>query len=174
MHPRFPIECTCSHRAERFQLAFARRALDLVPRAEDTAYEADARGLLVRAETEPALERPVRVLREIFGDELRVGPPTVRYHHDGETLEEPHMGVRVLCAPAHFRVVVADLEARNAKVLDAEVNEQFGVIRATAPLAALIGYPRRLAELTAERARYTMWLSHYAPVAEPPPGGDAA
>ena len=173
MHPEYPIECTCSHRRERFQLAFARNAIELLPQREDASYVSSPQGLVVLAETEAALERPVRILRETYGDEVCIGEPKVRYRQ-GATLEEPYMGVRVLCAPRHFRAVRMDLEARGAEILDAEETDQFGIVRATAPLAVLLGYSCRLAELTAGRAQHTMWLSHYAPVTSRPPGGDAA
>lgn len=173
MHPEFPLECTCSHRRERFQLAFARRALEFLPQADDTSFQPGSRGLIVLAETETALERPIGIIREVFGDQVNIGPPTVRYRR-GATLEEPHMGVRVLCAPEHFAAVKADLERRLAVIVDSEVNRQFGVVRATAPLAELLGYPRRLSELTGGRGQHMMWFSHYAPVQDEPPGGNAA
>lgn len=84
------------------------------------------------------------------------------------------MGVRVLCAPEHLPAVRRELEARGATVAEAEVTALFGIVRATGALAALLGFPRRLSELTGGRARHTMWLSHYAPVEDEPPGGSAA
>jgi translation elongation factor EF-G len=76
------------------------------------------------------------------------------------------MGVRVLCATEHFEKVKAGLEQRGALITDAELTRQFGVVRGTAPLAALLGFPRELDEITAARAQHIMWLSHYAPVRE--------
>ncbi len=173
MRPEFPIECRCSHRHERFQLAFARKAIEVLPRDEETAFEPSAKGLTLLAETEMALERPLRVLREVYGDEIRIEPPAIRYHH-GAKLEEPHMGLRVLCSPQHFEVVRRDLRLRKASIMDAEVNLRFGIVRASAPLAALFGFPDRLAQITLGHGKLVMWLSHYAPVEEPPPGGSAA
>lgn len=173
MRPELPIECTCSHRHERFQLAFARKAIEFLPRDEEIAFEPSAKGLTLLAGTEMALERPLRRLREVYGDEIRIDPPAVRYHQ-GPQLEEPHMGLRVLCAPEHFDAVRRDLDARGASVMDAEVNRRFGIVRASAPLAGLFGFPDRLAQITSGHGQVVMWLSHYAPVEEPPPGGNAA
>lgn len=173
VRPELPIECRCSHRHERFQLAFARKAMEFLPHDEEIAFEPTARGLTVLAGTEMALERPLRRLREVYGDEVRIEPPAVRYHQ-GPRLEEPHMGLRVLCAPEHFNTVRRDLDARRASVMDAEVNRRFGIVRASAPLAALFGFPDRLAHITSGHGQLVMWLSHYAPLEEPPPGGDAA
>lgn len=173
MHPEFPIECRCSHRGERFQLAFARKAMQMLPEREETAFEPTADGLTLLAETEMALERPISILREVFGEELRIEPLAVRYKR-GERVQEPHMGVRLLCAPNQFDALKLDLQNRGASILDAEVSRQFGILRASAPMTALVGYPARVAKLTLGRGQLVMWLSHYAPVKDPPSGGDAA
>lgn len=173
MHPEFPIERVCSHRHEPFQLTFAREAIQLLPHSEDAEFEAHRQGLVLRAETESALERPIEILQQHYGDQLHIGSLTVRLHR-GVTVEEPHMGVRVLCASNHFEAVKADLERRGAAIVEAVLTAQYGIVHATAPLAALLGFPRRVATLTDGRAREVMWLSHYAPVEPPPPGNDAA
>jgi hypothetical protein len=175
MHPEFPLERTCSDRNRVFQLRFAREALLLLPDREDGGAEATHEGLVLRGETESALEKSVALLQDHYGDRMRVSAPTVRFHRAIE-LEEPHMGVRILCAPRYFHALEADLAARGAKILDAEVTPQFGALRATAPLTRLLGYPGVVAELSSGSAREVMWLSHYAPVerisgehSQPPP-----
>lgn len=173
MHREFAIECKCSHRGERFQLAFARAAMEIVPKDETTAFEPSGHGLTLLAETELSLERPLARLRAVYGDELHVESPHVRYKK-GERLEEPYMGLRVLCGPQHFDGIRRDLMMRNAKVLDSELNGRFGVIRAEAPLASLVGYPARIDTLTHGRGQLAMWLSHFAPVEPDPPNGNAA
>jgi translation elongation factor EF-G len=128
---------------------------------------------VLRAETEIALERPLEWLREVYGEQLAIGALSIRYHQ-GTVLEEPYMSVRVRCARKDFDIVRSDLLARGATLLDEEVGHAAGVIRVTAPLAKLLGYPRHLAGLTAGSAREVMWLSHYAPCASPPSGDNAA
>lgn len=172
MHPVYPVQRICRHEYEPFQLTFARHALQVLPQGGESAFEATHKGLVLRGETEASLERAVEVLKDHYGNHIRVGPAEVRYRQ-GLGLEEPHMGVRVLCPPVHFRMVEADLVARGGTILDAELASRFGVVRATAPLANLLGYVSALSELTAGTAREVMWLSHYAPV-RPPPGGEAA
>jgi predicted membrane GTPase involved in stress response len=173
MHRDFAIECKCSHRRERFQLAFARAALEIVPKGEATAYEPSGSGLKLLADTELSLERPLARLREVYGDELKIAPPLVRYKQ-GRQLEEPYMGLRVLCGPQHFDILRADLLERDAKILDSEINPRFGVLRAEAPLAKLVGYPAQFERITQGRGQLAMWLSHFAPVRPEPPGGNAA
>jgi len=174
MNPQFPIECMCAHRQGRFQLTFARNVAAALPHFEDSSYDVRGRALMVLAETEDALERPVRAIRETYGNQVRIGPPTVRYRQ-GETLQEPHMSVRVRCALDRFRIVQDDLAERGAVISEAATDPASGVIRATAPLTALLGYSRQLADITAAQADVSMRLSHYAPVPDlPPPGGHAA
>lgn|SRR5690606_5386101 len=172
MHSRFPIQCECSYRRERFNLAFARKAMEVLRPGKELLIEPSPRGLTLLAETEMALERPIEVLRDVYGSDVRVGPPTVRYHH-GAQVEEPYMGLRIRCAPQHFEALRRDLARRGAKLMDTEINRLYGVIRATAPLATLVGYPAHVKKATAGTAQLVMWLSHYEPINEPP-GGDAA
>lgn len=145
----------------------------MLAQEEDIDVEASHRGLVLRGETESAFEGPVEILREYFGDQIRVGNPTVRYHN-GTCFEEPHMGLRVRCLPEYVESVLADLESRRASIIDRGVTPAYGVIRATAPLANLLGYSRSLTEFTAASAHLAIWLSHYAPVEVPPPDGEAA
>jgi hypothetical protein len=145
--------------------------MELMPRSEETAFEPSREGLLILAETELALEKPIARLREAYGDELKIDPPAVRYQ-DGDPVLEPHMGLRLLCNTRHFEAVRRDLLLRGATIEDSEVTKHFAVVRASAPLALLIGYPKHLKEMTDARTKLAMWLSHYAPVG--PTGGDAA
>lgn len=169
----YPVERRCTHRSERFQLAFARKAVELLPQDDSTAFEPGPGGLLIAAESEIALERPLRRLKEAYGDMVRIGPPTVRYRH-GDRVEQPFMGLRVLCSPEHYESVREDLRLRRAAIMDAEVTSRFGIVRACAPLATLLGYPDSLARITGGRGQLVMWLSHYEELDDPPPAGAAA
>jgi hypothetical protein len=155
----------------RSQFAFAREASEALPVRADLAYEAASQGLMLYAETESALDRPTAVLQEIYREEIHISPAAIRYRQ-GQKREEPHMGVRVLCVARHFEEIRTDLLARHAHLVDIELRPPIGVIRATAPLAALLGYSKWLAQLTRESAREVMWFSHYAACeAEMPDGG---
>lgn len=173
MYSRFPIQCECSYSRDRFNLAFARKAMEVLRPGKELVLEPSARGLKLLAETEIALERPIAVLKDVYGDEVRVGPPTVRYH-EGTQVEEPYMALRIRCQPEHFERLKGDLTRRGAALTDAERNHICGVLRASAPLAALVGYPAHVRTSTEGTAQLVMWLSHYAPVTDSPPGGDAA
>ena len=84
------------------------------------------------------------------------------------------MGLRVRYATQHLDRVKADLAMRSASIASSEVDGRVAVLNARAPLAVLIGYGAALAKLTDGSAKHVLWLSHYAPVDERPPGGDAA
>ena len=174
MLQEYAIERTCSHRAEKFQLAFARVAMQMLRPQEDLAFEATRSGLTIRAETELALERPLATLQYVYADALCVGPPVIRYRRGGAVTEEPHIGLRVLCLPTQFDAVRRDLLMREASILDKERNQAFAVLRATASLARLLGYPARVRDLASQNVQLVMWLSHYEKVESPPPDGTAA
>jgi hypothetical protein len=159
-HPEYPLERVCIHRYEPFQLTFARHAQQLLAEVEEIEAEASHRGLVLRGETEAALEQPVQLPRDYFGSQISVGEPMVRYHH-GLSVEEPHMRLRVRCLAKHFDAVRADLESRDALIVRSHRTSTLGVLLATAPLARLLGYSRSLAQLTAGTAQGVLCLSHY-------------
>lgn len=170
---QYPISCVCSHRVARLQRKFSHQALKFFPQQPERAIAVGPRGLVISAETEAALCDVIDILKGVYGDDLLVGDFTIQYRR-GAVVEEPHMGVRVLCPAAQFEAVRDDLIGRAARLYDAEVSPPIGVLRATVALARLLGYSRHLAELTGGRAREVVWLSHYAPVEPLPPDGCAA
>lgn len=172
-HPEYPLERTCKHQYEPFQLAFAERAAELLAARDDLELECTRRGLTIRGETEEAIDEAIAVLARAYGAALGVSPPTIRYHK-GEMLEEPWMGLRVRCRTEHLERVKADLAIRSAPIESSEIDSRAAVLHVRAPLAVLIGYGAALAKLTAGSGKHVSWLSHYAPVDEHPPGGDAA
>jgi hypothetical protein len=157
----FPVERRCTHRYEPFQLRFARHALGRLPSREDVMFLANHGGLVLRGKTEAALERPIRVLKAYYGDQVDVGQLTLRLLH-GATTEEPYMGLGILCPREHLEVIKSDLRERDAVIFDEDVTPQFGVIRATAPLAKVLGYAQTVSEL-GTGASAVIWLSHYGP-----------
>ena len=172
-HPEFPLERLCSHKHEAFQLTFARNAQQHFLMREDVEVVASHYGLMIRGETEDAIDAATIVLRDLYGPSLRIGAPMVRYH-DGTTFEQPWMGLSVRCAPEHYVDVKADLIARDASIVSSAVETAQCLIQARAPLAELLGYREDLDNLTAGSAKHSMWLSHDAPVESPPPDGQAA
>lgn len=167
MDVRYTIERICAHRSERFQLVFALRAIELLPLGLDYALAASQEGLIVRGETESSLDRPVELLKAIYGQQLRVDALAVRYRRRGVIIEEPCMGVRVLCAAEYYDAVKEDLIARGGALSDTEVTPRVAVVRATVSLARLLGYSRHVHELTGGTGREVIWFSHYAPIGTP-------
>jgi hypothetical protein len=172
-HPEYPIERLCTHVYEPFQLTFGRHARQLFDERYDVELVASHQGLTIRAETEDAIGATLEVLTRFYGPQVRVGPPTIRYH-DGVTLEEPWMGMRIRCGAEYLEAVRTDLIVRDATIASCEIHLGQCVIHARAPLAYLIGYGAALDKITSGSAQCVMWLSHYAPVESSSPDGDAA
>ena len=165
-HPEYPIERTCVHLYDPFQLKFARHAEQILGVACELEVEVGHHGLALRGETESELELAVTILRNFYGSQIRISPPKVRYHC-GETLEEPFMGVRARCEVDRIAAVKSDLIARGAVIVSSELMRGIAFVRAVAPLANLLGFPTALRLIAGASARQLMWLSHYAPVQDP-------
>jgi hypothetical protein len=158
----------CSRRSARFQLTFAKQALEILTARPDCSFDAGNSGLIIRGETEAALSRPVEILKSAFAEDLLVGELTIRYRN-GAVMEEPHMGLRVSGPPSRMDAIRRDLDARGATILSVENERYFSVIRATSPLVLVLGYTEWLAKESGGKADVVMWLSHYAPVHSKPP-----
>jgi predicted membrane GTPase involved in stress response len=172
MHLELPLEQLVRRRGAAFQFGFATEAKELMPRADDFALNASHKGLLVLAIHEEALERPVQVLRDVYGADLVVEPPRVRLI-GGVQLKEPIMHLRISMY-AHFRAPVkAVLARRRAMLTEDYMRPRYCVLRYEAPLASLLGFPAELARMTAGTAQHWIALSHYAIVTRDP-GGKAA
>jgi len=172
-HPEFPLERLCSHLYVPFQLTFARNAQQHFLVREDVEVVASHQGLAIRAETEDAIDAAIVILKDLYGPNLRIGPPTIRYHK-GILLEQPWMGLSIRCTPEHLDAVNADLTDREATIVSCDIEPARCLVQARAPLAALLGYRSDLEKLTAGSARHAVWLSHYAPIESPPPDGQVA
>jgi hypothetical protein len=172
-HPQYPLERLCTHRSESSQMSFALRAQQLLLERNDVDLVASHRGLTIRAETEEVINSTLEVLKDFYRAKMTVGPPAIRYHN-GLTLEEPWMGLRIRCAAEHLETIQADLVSRDARSIACERGSALALIQVCAPLAHLIGYGSILEQMTSGSAKHVMWLDHYAPVDNGCPGGSAA
>jgi Elongation factor G C-terminus len=162
MESRFTLERICSHQSEDGQLMFALRAIELLPLHRDYAVAASQAGLILRGETEAAFERPIELLKAVYGDALRIGELIIRYRRKGASIEEPFVNVRVRSNAEHFDAVRDDLLDRGGTLIDAEVGPLVAVLRAIVPLRRLLGYAAHLAALTEGSGREVIWFSHYS------------
>lgn len=159
----FPIEQLATRVGGGRLIAFARMARDLLPDDEATRFAASNKGLVMLGQTEEDLVAPRRFLRDVFGDRVRFSVPRVRLiYADG--WQQPIMGFRVETSPSHLKKVEQSLAIRAAEISDVEVQRRAGVIRGSAPLVDMIGYPRSLRRLSDGTAHATLWLSHYEPL----------
>jgi hypothetical protein len=172
-HPEFPLERICSYMSEPFQLTFARNAQRHFMTREDVEALPSHQGLTIRGETEEVIDAALILLKDLYGPRIRVGPPTVRYHHGG-SLEQPWMGLRIRCDIDHVEAVSADLLDRDATLFSCELEGPVCSMHAQAPLASLLGYGASLRKIAGNSARHAIWLSHYAPMEPPPSGGRTA
>jgi predicted membrane GTPase involved in stress response len=173
MHYRYPLEQIAASRQSRFQRGFARMAIYLLPSLEDVVYEPTTQGLRILAGDECALATPVDILRQIYGEELRVSGPRVRMVRDASGLKEPVMNVRVSVPASFAEATLEDAARRDVAVHEVDYQADRVVVRGQAPLRQLLGYQQTLAGVSSNTAEAWIWLSHYQRVPHPP-GGEAA
>jgi len=164
-----PIQQLLRRKDTRFQFGFARQARDLVPARDEFVLSASRDGLRVLGRNEDALRMPVQVLRDVYGPDLDVLPPEVRFAQ----AHEPVMHVRVSVETRSLDAVKKLLDERGATRQEEYVRPTYSVVRYEAPLAGLLGLPEALSAATGGLARHWIVLSHYAPTNRTP-GGDAA
>ena len=167
-----PIEQLVRRTDTRFQFGFATEAKELLPDNEEYLLEGSRTGLRVLGKNEEALAAPIEILREVYGARLAVEPPRVRLI-GGVQLQEPIMHVRVSLETRFAAPVKQALVRRGATPHEEYTRATYCVLRYEAPLAALLGLPAELAQLTAGRAKHWSALSHYA-IVTGGPGGHAA
>ena len=163
MNFQYPLETLARRRATASQLDFAREARGVFDDDDDTLFEAHDHGLAIFAANEDALERPVQVLRQLYGDQVEVRRPKVRYL-PGEPLHEPIMHVRVSVRREFADAVVRELRQRGARIVEQCVRPRLVIVRAEAPLAVLLGLPALLEVMTDGTASHAIRLLHYAPL----------
>lgn len=162
MHFQYPLETLARRRARVAQLDFARKARGLLEDSDDALFQPTDRGLVILAAHEEALEAPRRLLQDLFGDEVEVRRPRVR-RLPGEPSCEPVMHVRVTARREHAPALVAELRRRGARILEECLRSRVFIVRAEAPLAALLGFPAWLAELSDGLAAASIRLLRYVP-----------
>lgn len=173
MNLDMPIEQLVRRRDTRFQFGFANEARNLVPDRDDFLLATSHKGLHVLARNEESLATPVEVLREVYGPDLDVAPPRVRFI-EGVQVQEPVMHVRISLEMRFLEIVKKALRERGANPSEEYLRSNYCVLRYEAPLADLLGLPAQLARLTLGTAKHWIVLSHYAFVTGGPGGGRAA
>jgi hypothetical protein len=172
MYVDLPIRQLLRRKDTRFQLGFAHEAREILPQSDEFHAAPCPKGLQVLGRNEDALERPVEVLRDVYGAKIHVQPPEVRLI-EGVQIKQPVMHVRIRGEKALLAAVKRALLERGAVPEEEDVQSSTFVLRYEAPLAHLLGLPAELALLGGDRLEHRITLSHYALV-NGDPGGWAA
>jgi predicted membrane GTPase involved in stress response len=169
MYYQYPIEQLARSAKTQFQMGFARMTMHLMPKFDDAVLEPSEQGLKILGASELALSVPGEVIRQIHAGDVELKEPRVRLLYD-TTVREPIMWIRANVEDKYAEAVVQDLVTRGADIDEVDWMVSPPVIRAKAPLRALLGYPQTLATLSKNTADVRMWLSHYARMPSGPDG----
>ena len=163
MHYEYPIQQLARSIYAAPQTAFANLTKGLAPEFKDALLEPSSAGLKIIAANEDALLQPQEVIQQMHAGDVDIGAPTVRLVVDEQTVYEPIMWVRAAIPYAHLEDAIHDLINRGALIEEVDWLTRPPTVRATAPLRALMGYSKSLADQTENSADLRMWLSHYSP-----------
>jgi|SRR5688572_6205045 len=169
MYLQYPLEALARRRGAANQLEFARAALRLLPSTRETAFAPLDRGLAIFAANEAAFEEPKRVLQQMYGDLVEVRDPRVR-HIPGTPLREPIMQVRITAQRENAPALLAELRRRGARLIEETSRTRVYVVRAEAPLVALMGLSARIDSITGGLGMHSMRLVRYGQVPADPHG----
>jgi hypothetical protein len=165
MYYQYPLETVARRRRADSQLEFARQAKVALDDTDELLSRPVAEGLALYAANEDALEEPVRVLRDIYGDFVQLAPPKVRVI-PGDPAQEPIMNVRVVARTEHSARIVAELRHRDTRILEECTRGRTFVLRAEGPLARLLGLRDALRRITDGAADHAARLVRYDPIRE--------
>jgi hypothetical protein len=163
MHYQYPIESLARSRAAASQLQFARQARHALFDSDETVFEPHSHGLVILAANEAALEKPARILREIYGGGVELRGAKVRLM-PGDPPHEPIAHVRISTRNEFALAVLAELRMRGARVVEQCERPRIFVARAEAPMAALLGLPSRLEEIAGADVVHAIRLLGYRPI----------
>jgi hypothetical protein len=163
---QYPLESLARRRATTSQIDFAKEARRVLVDSDDAMFEAHDHGLAIFAANEDALQTPVRVLKDMYGDFVDVRRPKVRVV-PGNPPQEPIMHVRISMRTDYSMGVLAELRTRGARIVEQCIRGRVVILRAEAPLASLLGLPSRLDAMTDGTAAQSIRLLRYAPVPAP-------
>jgi len=89
----------------------------------------------------------------------------------GSILLEPIMKLEVTAPEDYVGSIIGDLLSRRADVQSRHMSSNALVIKATVPMANMVGYANQLRSFSQGHATYTMQFDHYAPSSAPNGGG---
>lgn len=160
---QYPLEALARRRATTCQIDFARAARQVLVDSDEAIFEAHEHGLAIFTANEDALAAPAMLLHQMYGDLVEVRRPRVRII-PGNPPQQPIMHARITARVDFSLKIRSELRRRGARLLERCTRGSIEVIRAEAPLAALLGLPARLDAITAGSADHAIRLVRYAAI----------
>lgn len=151
---------------------FATRGpVDWLSRPERYLVVCEGRGGRIYAAGETALDEAQQVLRDAYGTQLVLRPPTVHTFPDpaGGGTFEPVMFLRLKGPRIHGAGLLGELARRRVRLIEHDVRRDELVVRAELRLADALGLGEAAARLTQGTATLWLWLSRYDAAWLPPP-----
>ena len=158
--PHLPLESLVLSRCTRCALEFPRGLAHALRQNADLRFESLGEGTRMYAADEESFANAARLIGKLYGACLEVAPPEIRVM-PGPPPRHPIMAVRISARAEDAPGVRDDLARRKVQLAEENWSRRYFAVRGVAPMAALLGLPGTLAELTGGTAVHWIRLSHY-------------
>lgn len=137
--------------------------VDWMSRPDRYLVVCEGRGGRIYATEERALHEAQQVIRDAHGAEVVFRQPEIPTYLDTErdSWLEPVMFVRIKCPHADARNILKELNRREVKIFETDMQRYDLVVRAEGPLARLLGLTQAVASVAQGRASIWTWLDSY-------------
>jgi len=165
MYYQYPLETLARGRRVESQIEFAQGAKAALDDSDELLARPRPAGLALFAANEDALEQPMRILRDLYGDQVELRPSRARII-PGNPAQQPIMAVRVVARVEHTGAILSELRRRGMHLEEECVRGRTLIVRGEAALARLLGLPDALHAATEGTATHAIRLVRYAPVTQ--------
>jgi elongation factor G len=87
------------------------------------------------------------------------------FHNAGAQIMEPVYDLEILCSDEVMGDIMGDLQTRRAIIMGMDSDGHYQKIKARVPLAEMHNYSTTLRSLSQGKAKFSMKMAEYAPVA---------
>lgn len=166
----YPLRQSLLPGAEGLQLFALRGVVDWLSRPDRYLVICEGRGGRIYAADECFLHEAQQVIREAHNDLVIMRSPEVHTYTDSvlHALVEPVMFLRIKTSYAYAPAILAELERRELRILEKDVQRYDLVIRAEGRLVHTLGLTLEINSLARGSATIWTWLDRYEVAASTP------
>ncbi|RYH63849.1 MAG: hypothetical protein EON54_07285 [Alcaligenaceae bacterium] len=166
----YPLRQSLLPGAEGLQIFAVRGVVDWLSRPDRYLVICEGRGGRIYAADESFLHEARQVIREAHGDLVIMRSPEVHIYTDNvlQASVEPVMFLRIKTSYAYAPAILAELDRRELRILEKDMQRYDLVIRAEGRLVNTLGLTLEISLLARGSATIWTWLDRYEVAATMP------